>query len=710
VSTPDTPAGAVALPPVSAYRALLDAHPDAMLLVDGSGQILMANPAAERLFGFAREELLQCGVDALVPVATRGHHAGLRDSYGRDPRARPMGVQTELTASRKDGTEVQVEIALSPLSIEGVPYTVASIRSIEAYPRIVQAQRRARYAEAIATLGRIAVDHIRPEDLFDQVPALAIDALEASTALLYVLEEDGQHFRVQAAVGPTCGEPIGGRVPNRPDTPPGYIVGQREAVVVFDYAQENRFAVPRAYVDGGLVSGLGVALSDLGRPFGALVVRSTGARRFGQDEIHFLTALANMVSSRWQRARDEAALRHSQRLDAVGQLTGGVAHDFNNLLTVVQGNLQLLQSHPVLAGQDDVLAALAAALRAARRGGELTAKLLAVARRQVLSPGWVDVAALMQSMGDMLRRTIDPAVEIVVDVDVGGPRALCQIDPTQLESALLNLAINARDAMPDGGMLSLSLRQLSTLPPDVQSELDGVDAPAFVCIQVGDTGCGMPPSVVERAFEPFFTTKDKGRGTGLGLSTVYGFVKQSMGTMRCTSAPGAGTTMRIYLPAEPADDDALEAADAAGVASGSVDLPQVDLTGLQVLLVEDEPDVRTAVHAMLQSLGCEVEPWTTAEQAARRLAQRHAERPVDLVLSDVVLGAGRLGTELADQVAREYPGLPVLLMSGDASGLADLPTTHLRGFLRKPFETLGLAQSISSLFPSRRRDDSARGG
>lgn len=707
MSALEPPAAAMVLPPVSAYRALVDAHPDAMLLVDASGQIVMSNPAAERLFGYGRDELRQCGVDALVPLATRGHHAGLRERYRREPRARPMGVQTELTASRKDGSEVQVEIALSPLSIEGVPYTVASVRSIEAYPRIIQAQRRARYAEAIATLGRIAVDHIRPEDLFDQVPALAIDALEASTALLYVLEEDGQHFRVQAAMGPTCGEPIGGRVPNRPDTPPGYIVSQREAVVVADYAREDRFVVPKAYVDGGLVSGLGVALSDLGRPFGALVVRSTAARRFGQDEIHFLAALANMVSSRWQRARDEAALRHSQRLDAVGQLTGGVAHDFNNLLTVVQGNLQLLQSHPVLAGQDDVLAALAAALRAARRGGELTAKLLAVARRQVLSPGWVDVAALMQSMGDMLRRTIDPAVEIVVDVD--GPRSLCQIDPTQLESALLNLAINARDAMPEGGMLRLSLRQLTTLPPDVQSELDGVDAPAFVCIQIGDTGCGMPPAVLERAFEPFFTTKDKGRGTGLGLSTVYGFVKQSMGATRCTSAPGAGTTMRIYLPAEPADDDALEATDAAGAASGIGDLPQVDLTGLQVLLVEDEPDVRTAVHAMLQSLGCEVEPWTTAEQAARRLAQRHAERPVDLVLSDVVLGAGRLGTELADQVAREYPGLPVLLMSGDASGLSDLPTAHLRGFLRKPFETLGLAQSIGGLFPSRRRDASASG-
>ncbi len=671
----------------SVFRSLFSAYPDSLLLVDTAGHIVLANPSAAELLGYGADELQGLSVEDLVPDSIRPRHAAYRQAYSHNPRPRPMGTQMELVAKRKDGSEVMVEIALSPLMDKGLPYVVAAIRDIGAYPRARQALQRARYAEYIAQMGRLAVDSRDTEVLFRQVPVAATQALQVEVAQVYLLEPNGANFRVAAGVGMPPGEEVGALVPNRADTPPGYLFAQNKPVVVADYRAETRFHTPQGYLDAGLVSALGVPLLDKGRTIGAVTVRSREPQRFGEDEVRFLESLANMLITVLQRAESDEALRHAQRLESVGQLTGGIAHDFNNLLTVIQGNLQVMEDLPAVAGDDYALQLVAAAARATRRGAELTSKLLAFSRRQVLQPRRIDVAGMLQSLADMLRRTLDQRIRIEVQASDCPP---CLADPGQLESALLNVAINARDAMPDGGSLSFIAERRRVLPLALRGELADAE---YVTIAIRDSGTGMPDDVKERAFEPFFTTKEAGRGTGLGLSTVYGFAKQSKGAVTIDSAIGQGTTITLFLPI-----DALAAETAARRKSTSTGVPP----GLKVLLVEDEPEVLRVVQAFLTGWSAEVTPCGTAEQALV-LLQDPAAR-FDLLLSDVVLGPGMRGTELVARARELRPELACLLMSGYASdlrrgepSLADA----MPDLLRKPFMREELAAAIAKVIPAR---------
>ena len=678
-----------ALPPEfderTVFRTLFTSYPDSLLLVDLAGHIVLANPLAAALLGYEVAELTGLNVDALVPDAIRPQHASHRADYAKAPRTRPMATQMELVARRKDGSEVMVEIALSPLQNHGLPFVVAAIRDIGAYPRVQQALQRARYSEHLAQLGRIAVDARERQRLLDQVPAIAAEALQVDVAMVYLLEGGRLDFRVAAAAGAVPGEPVGARIPNRPDTSIGFVLANGQPVIVGDYRQERRFAVPQAYLDAGLASALAVPLQDRGRTIGAVVVRSRQPQRFGTDEARFLESLANLLATSLQRAESEDALKHAQRLESVGQLTGGIAHDFNNLLTVIQGSLQVLAESPALADQSQAQQLVAAAARATRRGAELTNKLLAFSRRQLLQPSAVDVNALLHSLADMLRRTLDSRIRIAVEASPDCPPVLA--DPGQLESALLNIAINARDAMPDGGTLRFRSGVTIPLPPEVRRTLDDPSAAdaSLVAISVSDTGTGMPDEVKEHAFEPFFTTKAAGRGTGLGLSTVYGFVKQSKGAVAIDSAPGAGTTITLYIPrpwtAQAADADEPDA-------EGTV--PE----GLKVLMVEDDADVRSIVLNFLETLGCRV---TTASSAEDALLSLGPAADFDLLLSDIALGPGLRGTQLALQAQRRLPQLAVLLMSGYSSELldADRDSPAAWELLREPYTRNELARAIA---------------
>ncbi|WP_395699952.1 PAS domain S-box protein [Aquabacterium sp.] len=665
----------------SVFRTLFSAYPDAMLLVDMAGTVVLANPSAADLLGYSEGELNGLPVDALVPDSIRPRHAAYREAYARNPRPRPMGTQMELAARRRDGSEVVVEIALSPLQEQGLPYVVASIRDIGSYPRVKQALQRARHAEAIAQMSRLAVDMREAEPLLRQVPVVAAEALQVEVGVLYLLQPDGQSFRVAGGLGLTAGEAPGTLVPNLPHTPPGHVLQTAAPVVVADYRSESRFTTPPAYLADGLVSGLGVPLLERGRVIGALSVRSRQRQRFGEDETRFLQSLANLVATALQRVQTEEALQHAQRLETVGQLTGGIAHDFNNLLTVIHGNLQVLEELPAVAGDDFAQQLVHAAERATRRGAELTGKLLAFSRRQVLKPHTVDLGTLLPSLADMLRRTLDQRVRIGVEIEPDCPP--CRADPGQLESALLNIAINARDAMPDGGQLLFKARR-ATLPPALAAELAQEDPTAI-------TGTGMPESVKERAFEPFFTTKEAGRGTGLGLSTVYGFARQSHGGATIDSAPGEGTTITLYIPA-----DLQEAAPRGeGPASGQPVPP-----GLRVLLVEDDAEVRTVVRNFLDGFGCRVTACASGEQALALLAQPDE---VDLLLSDIALGPGMRGTQLAHSAQKQRPQLAVLLMSGYSSDLLDADRDSPPGWelLRKPYGRDELARAIVRVLGAR---------
>ena len=662
------------------FRTLFAAYPDALIVVDGAGTIVLANPSAAALLGYGVDELVGVQVDELVPDSIRPRHAEYRGAFGRSPQARPMGKQTELVARRKDGGEVVVEIALSPLHDRGNTLVVAAIRDIGAYPRMAQALQRAHYAERLAQVGRVAVDSRDPQGVLDEVPRVAADALDCDVAMVYLLEANALELRVASMVGAMPGEAIGDRVANRPDTSLGFVLAQGRSITVRDYNVETRFRINPAYLDAGLTSALASPLSDRGRTIGVLVVRSRARRFFGDDEVRFVESLANLLATTLQRAHSEEALGHAQRLESVGQLTGGIAHDFNNLLTVIQGNLQVLGDLPVLAADDTARELVEAAGRASRRGAELTGKLLAFSRRQVLQPVAVDAVAMLRSLADLLRRTVDQRIRIEVDVPAHPLEVL--VDPGQLESALLNIAINSRDAMPAGGTLRFRAERCERLPDKVAAEIDAEAGARFVAIAVVDDGSGMSAEVRERAFEPFFTTKEAGRGTGLGLSTVYGFTRQSRGGLALESAPGEGTAVTLYLP--PPSQAAAPAVDAAAARSIA--------PGRSVLLVEDDAEVRAVMRRFLDSFGCVVSEAPSAEQALLAIA---AGLRFELLLTDIALGPGMRGSELAARVQEQLPAVAVVLMSGYSAELieADSGSPPAWELLRKPCsrEELGAA-------------------
>jgi PAS domain S-box-containing protein len=407
------------------------------------------------------------------------------------------------------------------------------------------------------------------------------------------------------------------------------------------------------------------------------------------DEDHIYAVARDVTAERAASERlkaTEEALRQSQKMEAVGQLTGGIAHDFNNLLTGIVGSLDLMQTRLDQGRTDNVARYIAAAMTSANRAAALTHRLLAFARRQPLIPKSVDANQLVVSLEDLLRRTIGEAIdlEIVASADLWFP--LC--DPNQLESALLNLAINARDAMPNGGKLIIATEN---------ARLDGLnaDAPAlspgdYIRISVTDTGTGMSAEVVARAFDPFFTTKPIGQGTGLGLSMIYGFARQSNGHVMIDSVPGRGTSVRLYLPRHHGDVSAERTPSAVAAEHAA--------TGETVLVVEDEAVVRGVIVEMLHDRG-----YRTLEAvdgpSGLRILQR-GER-VDLVVTDVGL-PGMNGRQLADQARESRPDLKILFMTGYAenAAIADGFLQPGMEMITKPFDLDNLSRRIRDIIAS----------
>ena len=379
----------------------------------------------------------------------------------------------------------------------------------------------------------------------------------------------------------------------------------------------------------------------------------------------------------------EEALLQSQKMEAVGQLTGGIAHDFNNLLTGIVGSLDLLQTRLNQGRTDNVARYINAAMTSANRAAALTHRLLAFARRQPLIPKSVDANALVVSLEDLLRRTIGETIdlEIVAADDLWG--TLC--DPNQLESALLNLAINARDAMPDGGRLVIAT---------ANARLDSVtaDTPAlspgdYICIAVTDTGVGMSAEVAARAFDPFFTTKPIGQGTGLGLSMIYGFARQSNGHVTIDSRIGQGTSVRLYLPRYHGDIDTEQAS--------AVRAAEHAATGETVLVVEDEPVVRGVILEMLGEQGYRTLQAVDGPSGLKILRSR--ER-IDLLVTDVGL-PGMNGRQLADQARETRPDLKILFITGYAESVAIADGFLQPGMemITKPFDLDNLSRRIRGM-------------
>jgi CheY-like chemotaxis protein len=373
-------------------------------------------------------------------------------------------------------------------------------------------------------------------------------------------------------------------------------------------------------------------------------------------------------------------------MDAVGQLTGGVAHDFNNLLAIILGNLELVEDNVVC--DDDCRNHIEMAIKATERGAGLTQRLLAFSRKQALRPVPVDAKNLIQGMQDLLRRSLGETIEIEIVAEAG--LWTTEIDPGQLEGALLNLAINARDAMPDGGKLTIEASN-ARLADEYAAAQSDVEPGQYVLISIGDTGTGMTPEVREQVFDPFFTTKETGKGTGLGLSMVHGFVKQSGGHIVIDSEIGEGTTFKLYLPRYNGKKAAVERhKQAAESVSG---------TGEVILVVEDDADLRTMIIDMLQSLGYGVLKSGTATSALETLEKNSQ---VNLLLTDMVLPGGMSGRALADWAREKDSNLPVLYMSGYTENAIIHHGRLDEGvqLLEKPFRKADLAWAVRKALDS----------
>ncbi|TYL91652.1 PAS domain S-box protein [Bradyrhizobium rifense] len=384
-----------------------------------------------------------------------------------------------------------------------------------------------------------------------------------------------------------------------------------------------------------------------------------------------------------RRKLTEQQLQQAQKMETVGQLSGGIAHDFNNLLTVIIGNAELLSEQ--LKTRPDLRQFADDICESGERGAELTQRLLAFSRRQLLQPRAIDCRDLLQSMLKLLKRTLRENIEIKATFGPGTIQAFA--DRAQLESAVLNLALNAQDAMPSGGHLTLST-ELAAIDEDYRAMHPEVASGSYALISVTDDGEGMTPEVIERAFEPFFTTKEVGKGSGLGLSMVYGFAKQSDGHVAIYSEQGLGTTVRIYLPRAGGGQSPTDVLDSEDTA------PRGHET---ILIAEDDPFVRSSVIQRVEALGYRVVAAVNGNEALQRL---RADPGIDMLFTDIVMPGGMSGWELADQARRIRPGLPVLFTSGYAlETLVEQGRAQAEAVvLTKPYRRTELAQRLRDAF------------
>jgi len=658
------------------FRELFEHAPDAMIVVDRGGHIVRANPPAERLFGYTEDELRNQPIEVLMPEPVRNAHHAHRDGYIVNPHMRPMGTGQELTGLKSNGQQFPVEIALSPFNTPDGLLFLSSIRDISESQRARQAISRARYDAVNARLGQHALASPELDGTLAHATKLIVEALGVEAVAIVFRHPQSQQIQLRAAHGvqPDSLERLSWTtiVP----------VHSREAATAM-LADEPIIIEGEALAASGFAAAVVLPLMDRGEPMGALLALTRQKRHFDHDALHFLQSTANLLASATQRAQTEEQLSHAQRLEAVGQLTGGVAHDFNNLLTVVSGNLQILEDE--LADRPSAREIISSALRAVGRGAELTRKLLAFAGRLRLAPRASEPVKLLEELGSMLRRTLGETINLEISCPPEIPEVF--VDPGQLDNALVNLALNSRDAMPRGGDLVISARSEHVGESEGGSDLAAGD---YVVFSVRDSGLGMTQDVLARAFEPFFTTKEHGKGSGLGLSMVYGFVKQSGGHLTVESQLGYGTRIDLHLPAVKPHPGETAAAATPAAARGSE----------SILVVEDEADVRDIAVTFLRSLGYKVIATSDAVTGLEQLSQ-HAH--IDMLFSDVVLGTGMTGVELAQEARRRRPGLPVLLTSGYEHSALENRANGGREFvlLSKPYRREDLSAAVRRILDQR---------
>lgn len=752
------------------YRALIDAAPDGIVIVDQKGRIVLVNAQTEKLFGYQRAELLNQPVEILVPERERAKHRFDRAGYASDPVLRPMGAGLELHGLRKDGTEFPVEISLSPIQTDSGLLVSSAIRDISerkrAEKRILALLDSAPDAMVVVGEdGRIAFVNTQTEKLFgyprsellgQPVEVLVPERFRAEHHKhrvkyvehaqvrpmgagfeLYGLRKDGSEFPVEISLSPH-------------QTEDGILVSStirditqrkrvesalRQSEAAFRGMIEGTYGVYRAAPDGtilmanealarmlGYDSGKEITSLNLvtdifqSGPYSSSLFAQHGTlkqfsrheaqwrRKDGKvitvelsgrsvsDEASNLLYFEVIVEDVSHRRGVEHRLRHVQKMEAIGRLAGGIAHDFNNVLGVITGYSEMLLDK--LSSEPNLAVLVTHVLKATERGASLTRQLLAFSRQQVLDPRVINIQQHVKGIESLLRRVLGEDVRLTVNA--GNNAVHLRADPAQLEQVIMNLVINARDAMPSGGNLTIEISH-AHLDADYCKHIPDTHPGSYACIAVTDTGCGMSADVLSRIFEPFFTTKESGKGTGLGLATVYGIVKQSGGNITVYSEVGHGTTFKVYLPLSE------EAASKQVMASLDDIVPSGTET---ILLVEDEDSLREVTAEYLKNKGYTVLVVSEADSAVATVES--CTKSVDLLLTDVIL-PGSSGVQLAQRLAADNPRMRVLYVSGYT---ADAIVHHGGhdpnfAFLAKPFSLPALARKVRSILDEQARPKAA---
>jgi PAS domain S-box-containing protein len=618
------------------FQLLINSITDyAIYMLDPTGRVTTWNPGAERFKGYSADEII--GQHFSVFFTSEDREAGLPEKALRTAAAEGR-FEAEGWRIRKDGTRFWANAILDPV--------LAPSGELIGYAKITRDITAKREQETA---------------LFDSEQRFRMLVQGVRDYAIYMLDETGKvtnwNSGAEAIKGYTADE----------------IVGQHFSRFYTDEDRargEPQFALETALREGKYEREAWRVRKD-GTPFWASVVldpiydengKHVGFAKITRDITERKKAEEDLEEAR-------ISLFQSQKLQALGELTGGLAHDFNNLMTVVAGSADFLLRKPDLSDEKrrQYLEAIA---ETADRATTLTNHLLAFGRRQPIKPEVLDLNVRLDALAEVLLRTLGQNIQIDLDLARGLGRV--EVDTAQLETAILNAAVNARDAMPDGGMLTLSTR------PRVEN------GKKFVELAIGDTGSGMPRQTVERAFEPFFTTKEVGKGTGLGLSQIHGFAAQAGGRAEIRSREGHGTTITMILPRT--DKEVATAGAAERISS----LPE----GLCVLLVEDNPQVREFAEGLLTDLGCEV---VSAENADQAFQQLEADG-IDMVLSDVVM-PGMSGVELARILRETHPALPVLLATGYSDEIVKRGSDF--AVLAKPFGAADLSKAMASLLEER---------
>jgi PAS domain S-box-containing protein len=631
------------------FQGLLESAPDAIVVVDADGIVRLANRQTEAMFGYRREALIGRPVEMLLPERIAPVHPKFRSRYFNEPLTRPMGAGLELTARRSDGSEFPVDISLAPLETEEGTLVSAAVRDIT--------EQRRRAAEILG----------QSEERF----RLLVEGVQDYAII--TLDSEGRiatwNLGAQRIHGVTANEALGQDV--------SVLYGEED---IAEGKPQYELEVAR---ESGRFEDEGWRVRSDGSRFWANVVVT--ALRDDDGALRGFSRVSRDITER-KRAGEERELlqirlNQAQRLESLGQLAGGVAHDFNNLLAAVMNYAWLIHEDP--SDPEAVRADVAQIRRAAERAATLTHQLLIFGRREVVKPEVLDLNAVVAEIEALLRRTIGEHIELRTKLEPNLNRI--KADPSGVEQVLMNLVVNARDAMHAGGTLVIETKNAEVSDITLRSSLR-VEPGRYVVLAVADSGTGMTAEVAGRAFEPFFTTKERGKGSGLGLATVYGIVTQAGGDVNIYSEPGMGTTIRAYFPVT---DEAPE------VRPHDPVVQEYDGTGRTILLVEDEEQVREPTRRTLVRRGYEVLTARDGSEALQRV-ESHANT-IDLLLTDVVM-PGMSGKELAERVAAMRPAIKVLFMSGYSQEVIERgASSEGMQLLEKPFNSNDLLRHVRDM-------------